>query len=92
MRQLLLGIDVGTTYCKALVLDADGESRAADVTVEWTRATRVLLPGESWWHGNVSCRARDGIVCSTANGGTISVAAGGVGALAPAVEATLDQP
>ena len=25
MRQLLLGIDVGTTYCKALVLDAEGE-------------------------------------------------------------------
>ena len=25
MRQLLLGIDVGTTYCKALVLDVGGE-------------------------------------------------------------------
>lgn len=25
MRQLLVGIDVGTTYCKALVLDAEGE-------------------------------------------------------------------
>jgi sugar (pentulose or hexulose) kinase len=25
MRQLLLGIDVGTTYCKALVLDSGGE-------------------------------------------------------------------
>ena len=25
MRRLLVGIDVGTTYCKALVLDADGE-------------------------------------------------------------------
>lgn len=25
MRQLLLGLDVGTTYCKALVLDAEGE-------------------------------------------------------------------
>jgi sugar (pentulose or hexulose) kinase len=29
MRQLLLGIDVGTTYCKALVLDADGEELGA---------------------------------------------------------------
>lgn len=28
MRQLLLGIDVGTTYCKALVLDAGGEELA----------------------------------------------------------------
>jgi sugar (pentulose or hexulose) kinase len=28
VRQLLLGIDVGTTYCKALMLDADGEELA----------------------------------------------------------------
>ena len=75
---------------RALVLDPDGESRAADVSVEWTDSTRVLLPGESWWHGDVSCRVRGGIVCSTANGGTISVAAGGVGALAPAAVATLE--
>ena len=25
MAQLLLGLDVGTTYCKALVLDSEGE-------------------------------------------------------------------
>jgi sugar (pentulose or hexulose) kinase len=37
VRQLLLGIDVGTTYCKALVLDAEGEElgEARDRT-PWT--------------------------------------------------------
>jgi sugar (pentulose or hexulose) kinase len=37
VRQLLVGIDVGTTYCKALVLDADGETlgEARDRT-PWT--------------------------------------------------------
>jgi sugar (pentulose or hexulose) kinase len=37
VRQLLLGIDVGTTYCKALVLDSDGEElgEARDRT-PWT--------------------------------------------------------
>ena len=77
---------------RALVLERDGDSRAADVPVAWTEETRVLLPGESWWHGEVACRARGGIVCATANGGTISVGTAGVGALAPAVEATFDQP
>lgn len=37
MRQLLLGIDVGTTYCKALVLDADGEELGeARARTPWT--------------------------------------------------------
>ena len=74
---------------RALVLERSGKSRVAGVAVEWSDRTRALLPGESWWHGNVSCRAQTGIVCSTANGGTISVASSGVGALAPAVVATL---
>ena len=34
---LLLGIDVGTTYCKAVVLDADGRERAQSrVRTPWT--------------------------------------------------------
>lgn len=38
MTQVLLGIDVGTTYCKAVVLDADGSERAtARVRTPWTR-------------------------------------------------------
>jgi sugar (pentulose or hexulose) kinase len=38
VRQLLLGIDVGTTYCKALVLDAEGEELgAARERTPWTR-------------------------------------------------------
>jgi sugar (pentulose or hexulose) kinase len=38
VRQLLVGIDVGTTYCKALVLDTEGEelSEARERT-PWTR-------------------------------------------------------
>ena len=37
MRQLLLGIDVGTTYCKALVLDAEGaELGEARERTPWT--------------------------------------------------------
>ena len=38
MGGLLLGIDVGTTYCKAVVLDAEGEELAqARVRTPWTR-------------------------------------------------------
>jgi sugar (pentulose or hexulose) kinase len=37
VRQLLLGIDVGTTYCKALVLDSEGEELAeARERTPWT--------------------------------------------------------
>lgn len=37
MRQLLVGIDVGTTYCKALVLDAEGEELGeARARTPWT--------------------------------------------------------
>ena len=37
MRQLLVGIDVGTTYCKALVLDAEGEEQGeARERTPWT--------------------------------------------------------
>ncbi|MEA2244389.1 MAG: hypothetical protein QOD24_3945, partial [Solirubrobacteraceae bacterium] len=38
MDELLLGIDVGTTYCKAVVLDADGgELAQARARTPWTR-------------------------------------------------------
>ncbi|MEA2269396.1 MAG: hypothetical protein QOC64_2006 [Solirubrobacteraceae bacterium] len=38
MPQLLLGIDVGTTYCKAVVLDAEGAELAqARARTPWTR-------------------------------------------------------
>src|SRR5207247_2170114 len=37
-RELLVGVDVGTTYCKAVVLDADGcELAQARVRTPWTR-------------------------------------------------------
>jgi sugar (pentulose or hexulose) kinase len=40
MRELLVGIDVGTTYCKAVVLDADGSELAqARMRTPWTRVS-----------------------------------------------------
>ena len=41
MRQLLVGIDVGTTYCKALVLDAEGEGlgEARERVADWPLET-----------------------------------------------------
>jgi sugar (pentulose or hexulose) kinase len=40
MRELLLGIDVGTSFCKAVVLDADGAELAqARARTPWTRVT-----------------------------------------------------
>ncbi len=74
---------------RALVLEANGDTRTEGISVTWNDATRVLLEGESWWNGDVSCRVRGAIVCATANGGQIAVAADGVGALAPPVQATL---
>jgi sugar (pentulose or hexulose) kinase len=38
VQELLLGIDVGTSFCKAVVLDADGEALAeARAPTPWTR-------------------------------------------------------
>ena len=79
----------GTIACRsadsrtALVLEPDGESRAADVDVRWTKRTRVLLAGESWWNGAFSCRVDHGVVCGTDGGGQIVVGRNRVGALAP---------
>ncbi len=81
----------GTIACRAegtrsaLVLAADGGSRVDDTPVSWNGATRVLLDGESWWNGAFTCRAAETLVCSTGNGGQITVGRDGVGALAPAV-------
>jgi sugar (pentulose or hexulose) kinase len=37
MRELLVGLDVGTTYCKAVVLDSDGRELAqARARTPWT--------------------------------------------------------
>ena len=54
----------------AAVLEPDGSSHAGDAsTVGWDDSTPVLLPGESWWHGDLSCRvAASGITCSSGAG------------------------
>lgn len=73
----------------ATVLDPDGGSRAGDQFVAWDDTTPVLLPGESWWNGAVSCRAlsESEVVCSAA-GGVIRVGPeGSAGASATLLEA-----
>jgi hypothetical protein len=75
----------------ALTLGPDGDSHASDDDVLWDRSTPVLLGGESWWNGDVTCLAGESdITCSTANGGRILVSADGVGALAPPVSLSRD--
>ena len=81
-----------TIRCRAdgrpagLQLYADGDSRAARETVRWDRSTPVLLAGESWWNGDISCLGGEReITCSTLSGGRIVVGVEGAGALAPPV-------
>lgn len=87
----------GTISCRsergpaALTLGHDGASHASDDRVLWDRSTPVLLGGESWWNGDVTCLAGESeVTCSTANGGRILVGADGVGALAPPVSVSRD--
>ena len=64
----------------AVVLEGDGSSHEGSVgEVAWDDSTPVLLPGESWWNGDVSCLAgEDEITCSAA-GGVLHVSATGAG-------------
>ena len=67
----------------AAVLEPDGSSHEGDVSdVGWDESTPVLLPGESWWNGDVSCLAgEDEVTCSAADGvlHVSATGAGGVG-------------
>jgi hypothetical protein len=78
-------LDAGTLACRgagrerAVVLAADGSSRAGDVAVDPSEDTPVLLSAESWWQGAFSCRVRAAVVTCTAGGGAITVAPGAVG-------------
>ena len=64
----------------AVVLEPDGSQRTADAsTVAWDHSTPVLLPGESWWNGDVACRADARELTCTAADGELHVAAGGAG-------------
>ena len=59
---------------KALVLEPDGTVREDGRAVGWTAATPVLLPGESWWNGGVSCVAGEGtVVCSGRSGDSLAL-------------------
>jgi hypothetical protein len=64
----------------ALVLESDGSSHGGDATlVGWDDSTPVLLAGESWWNGEVSCRAGAGEIACTAGNGVLHVSTGGAG-------------
>jgi len=54
----------------AVVLDADGRTRAARERVAWDTSTPVLRRSESWFNGVFTCSVHDTtIVCSTVDGG-----------------------
>ena len=78
-------LDPETLACRATghdavaVLAADGSSRAADLAVDWDVSTPVLLPAESWWDGDFSCRVRAAVVTCAAANGAISVERGALG-------------
>ena len=85
----------GTVACRAdrvdavVVLEADGSSHEdEDRAVAWDDSTPVLLPGESWWHGEVSCRAdaRE-ITCMSGSGELHVGAEGAAGASSELVDA-----
>ena len=69
-----------TAAPKAMVLTADGTSRAAEVAVKWDESTPVLLASESFWIGRISCRALATAIQCTTHGSTISVGKRRVGA------------
>lgn len=76
----------GTIACRAagapsaIVLEPDGDSRFDDREVGWDETTPVLLPGESWWNGDVSCRAGEVEIECAAGTGTIRIGSEGAGA------------
>ena len=60
----------------AVALEADGTAHAVDASsVAWDRSTPVLLPGESWWNGDVSCVAGDARITCTVPDGSLRVSA-----------------
>ena len=86
-------LDSGEIACRAtespsaLVLEPDGDVRAADVAVTWDDSTPVLQAAEGWWHGDVSCGVVEGrLACATESGGVIEVGPDGeAGASPPAI-------
>jgi hypothetical protein len=65
---------------EAIVLEPDGSSHAGAVSeVGWDESTPVLLPGESWWNGDLSCLAAEAEVTCTAGDAELHVTATGAG-------------
>ena len=69
----------------AVALEADGSSHAADASsVAWDASTPVLLAGESWWNGDVSCLAGEAEVTCAVTSGSLRIGARGAGAASSA--------
>ena len=60
-----------------VVLLPNGRSETTAVALTWTRRTDVLLAAESWWHGNIVCRAAGARVRCSADGATIAAGSAG---------------
>jgi hypothetical protein len=76
----------GAVVCRAdgvdgaAVLESDGSTHDADASaVAWDESTPVLLPGESWWNGEVSCLAGEAEVTCTAADGELRIGEAGAG-------------
>jgi hypothetical protein len=74
----------GRVVCRAdgadavVVLEAGGSSHEDDGrAVYWDDSTPVLLPGESWWHGDFSCRASENEIMCASGSGELRVGAEG---------------
>ena len=84
----------GSVACRSasggasLVLAQDGSIVIGGPLVTWSSRTPVLRNGQTAQRGAISCRAGVSLVCSTASGGRLEVAARGAGALVPPVSHT----
>jgi hypothetical protein len=83
----------GTLVCRAdgmegaVVLEPDGSQHGAEAsTVAWDQSTPVLLPSESWWNGDVACRAGERELSCTAADGELHLAAAGAGGASSTTE------
>jgi hypothetical protein len=64
----------GAASAPAVVLDAEGRTRASRERVTWDASTPVLRQTERWFNGVFSCSAdATTIVCSTIDGGMLAV-------------------
>jgi hypothetical protein len=83
----------GTLVCRAdgmngaVALEPDGSQHGADASsVAWDQSTPVLLPSESWWNGDVACRAGEAELTCSAGDGVLHVEVSGAGGASSTTE------